>query len=72
MAEASGVTEVDLKAKIIGNLQATHVEIEDMSGTFPAPLYPSSFIAIWSISIADKLYRWLRPGFFSCHSIASI
>ena len=32
MAEASGVTEADLKAKIIEQLQATHVEIEDMSG----------------------------------------
>jgi len=32
MAEASGVTEGDLKAKIIDLLQATHVEIEDMSG----------------------------------------
>jgi aspartokinase-like uncharacterized kinase len=32
MAEAPGVTEADLKAKIIEQLQATHVEIEDMSG----------------------------------------
>ena len=34
MAEASGVTEGDLKAKLIEILQATHVEIEDMSGNF--------------------------------------
>jgi hypothetical protein len=34
MAEESGVTEAGLKAKIIEQLQATHVEIEDMSGIF--------------------------------------
>jgi hypothetical protein len=34
MAEESGVTETGLKAKIIEQLQATHVEIEDMSGIF--------------------------------------
>lgn len=34
MAEASGVTEVSLKTKITELLHATHVEIEDMSGTF--------------------------------------
>ncbi|KAH8779305.1 bola protein [Hyaloscypha finlandica] len=32
MAEESGVTEVGLRAKITEQLQATHVEIEDMSG----------------------------------------
>jgi len=32
MAEESGVTEAGLKTKIIEQLQATHVEIEDMSG----------------------------------------
>ncbi|KAG0647119.1 putative bolA [Hyphodiscus hymeniophilus] len=32
MAEASGVTEASLKAKIIEQLHATYVEIEDMSG----------------------------------------
>jgi len=32
MAEASGVTEASLKTKITELLQATHVEIEDMSG----------------------------------------
>jgi stress-induced morphogen len=47
MAEAPGVTGADLKAKILRDLQATHVEIEDMSGTFPTPLAcPSSFMAI--------------------------
>jgi hypothetical protein len=35
MAEESGVTEAGLKAKIIERLQATHVDIEDMSGTLP-------------------------------------
>jgi hypothetical protein len=32
MAEESGVTENVLKTKITQQLQATHVEIEDMSG----------------------------------------
>ncbi len=32
MAEASGVTEDVLKEKITHELQAVHVEIEDMSG----------------------------------------
>lgn len=34
MAEESGVTEAGLKAKITEQLQATHVEIEDMSGIY--------------------------------------
>jgi hypothetical protein len=42
MAEASGVTEATLKIKLVELLQATHVEIEDVSGT-AAPL---SFWAI--------------------------
>lgn len=33
MADPSGVTEASLKSKLIELLQATHVEIEDMSGT---------------------------------------
>jgi hypothetical protein len=40
MTEASGVTEADLKAKIIEQLQATHVEIEDMSGISNPPRAP--------------------------------
>jgi hypothetical protein len=38
MAEESGVTEKGLKATLIEKLQATHVEIEDMSGSSCAPL----------------------------------
>ena len=42
MAEASGVTEAGLKTKIVEALQATYVEIEDMSGmVFRVPRYPS-------------------------------
>lgn len=40
MAEASGVTEAGLKAALTEKIGATHVEIEDMSGTqpdFPPP-----------------------------------
>jgi hypothetical protein len=40
MAEESGVTEAGLKTKIIEQLQATHVKIEDMSG-ISAPPCPS-------------------------------
>lgn len=38
MAETPGVSEADLKAKIIAQLQAVHVEIEDMSGS---SIYPT-------------------------------
>jgi hypothetical protein len=38
MAEESGVTEAGLKAKIVEQLQATHVDIEDMSGIFCSTL----------------------------------
>ncbi len=43
MAEESGVTEAGLKATLTEKLEATHVEIEDMSGTHtnPLPLCPS-------------------------------
>jgi hypothetical protein len=40
MAETSGVTEASLKTKITDLLQATYVEIEDMSGIGFAPLLP--------------------------------
>lgn len=44
MAEDSGVTEAGLKTKLAELLQATHVEIEDMSGTFlPHHHDPSPF-----------------------------
>jgi hypothetical protein len=34
MSAESGVTDAGLKSKIIEKLQAIHVEIEDMSGSF--------------------------------------
>jgi hypothetical protein len=40
MATDSGITSADLKAKIEDLLQATHVEIEDQSGTPPHRLPP--------------------------------
>jgi hypothetical protein len=42
MAEESRVTEAGLKTKIIEQLQATYVEIEDISG-ISTPLCPSIF-----------------------------
>jgi hypothetical protein len=44
MAEESGVTEDGLKAKITEQLQATHVEIEDMSGIFLPHHAPPLFL----------------------------
>ena len=43
MAEGPGVTEASLKTKITELLQATHVEIEDMSGTFSPHYAPLSY-----------------------------
>jgi len=44
MAEESGVTEASLKAKIADLLQATYIEIEDMSGTYPAIAPPRIYL----------------------------
>jgi len=43
MAEESGITEAGLKTKLVDLLQATYVEIEDMSGRCPAIAPPSIF-----------------------------
>lgn len=40
MAENSGVTAADIQEKLKSSLDATHVEIEDMSGTCFRPLHP--------------------------------
>jgi hypothetical protein len=55
MAEASGVTEELLKTKLADLLQATYVEIEDMSGmtgisgiSAPLPLLRSPFSFLYS------------------------
>lgn len=48
MAE-SVVTEASLKIKITEQLQATHVAIEDMSGTAPLPLHALLPLDIFSI-----------------------
>lgn len=68
MAEASGVTEASLKTKITDLLQATYVEIEDMSGTGFAPLLPSSLRR----STPHNVSRRLRPGIFCSDSLLSI
>jgi len=50
MAETAGVSEADLKTKIIAQLQAVHVDIEDMSGSFILPRHSTlnpSFIDNW-------------------------
>jgi hypothetical protein len=42
MAEESGITEDGLKMKIVNLLQATYVDIEDMSGLYVStPLPPT-------------------------------
>lgn len=70
MAEESGVTEVGLRAKITEQLQATHVEIEDMSG-ISAPLCPS-IVPNLIRTLTDQNCRWLWSSIFCNHSIASI
>ena len=67
MAEASGITESSIKAKVMELLQPTYVEVEDMSGTFTPP-YPSITISF----LTDKMIRWLRASFLSGDCIASI
>jgi hypothetical protein len=65
MAEASGVTEASLKTKITELLQATHVEIEDMSGP---PHYPSSH----PLAHIYIVLRWLWTSLFRSDSLAPI
>jgi hypothetical protein len=57
MAEESGVTEEGLKATLIEKLQATHVEIEDMSGW---SLRPTSSLCPSSLSLSIILDYWTR------------
>jgi hypothetical protein len=77
MAEA-GVSGDDLKAKIISQLQATHVEVEDMSGTYifcpttpPFPLYTRLPVSLLE-RIIDRTCRWLRPSILRGHCISTI
>jgi len=70
MAEDSGVTEAGLKAKITDLLQATHVEIEDMSGIV-APLCPSIVLDFTEL-FTDHMHRWLWSSIFCHHSITTI
>jgi hypothetical protein len=63
MVEESGVTEASLKAKLVDLLQATHVEIEDMSGTTtPLPLLRRHLTS----------FRRLWPSILCCYSLSSI
>ena len=66
MVESSGVTEADLKAKIIEKLEATHVEIEDMSGLFHPAMHA------FMLSGTHRSHRRLRPGILSNDSITSV
>jgi hypothetical protein len=69
MAEASGVTEADLKAKIIEQLQATHVEIEDMSGISTPPAAPPF---CYIEENADNYCRWLWPSFLCDNRVTAV
>jgi hypothetical protein len=69
MAEASGVTEADLKAKIIEQLQATHVEIEDMSGISTPPTAPR-FCEIKEN--AENYCRRLWPSFLGDNRLTAV
>ena len=69
MAEASGVTEADLKAKIIEQLQATHVEIEDMSGISTPPTAPPF---CYIEENADNGCRRLWPSFLGDNRVTAV
>jgi len=75
MAEESGVTEAGLRTKLADELQATHVEIEDMSGTFlphhPSSRPPSPFPST-STENHSLIIRWLRPSIFSNHRLPAV
>ena len=75
MAEESGVTEAGLRTKLADVLQATHVEIEDMSGTFlphhPSSRPPSPFPST-STENHSLIIRWLRPSIFSNHRLPAV
>jgi len=69
MAENSGVTTVDIEQKLKASLDATHVEIEDMSGMssfFHLPSAPSTLATLRpeynNTNHIDCVYRWLRPN----------
>jgi hypothetical protein len=66
MAAESSVTEDGLKTKIKNLLQATYVDIEDMSGIFTVcPTTPRQH----SLTCIN---RRLWPGILSCDSIAPV
>jgi hypothetical protein len=69
MAEASGVTEADLKAKITERLQATHVEIEDMSGISTPPAAPPF---CYVEENAENYCRWLWPSFLGDNRLTAV
>lgn len=62
---ATGVTSESLKEKLVKELEATHVEIEDMSG-----------VIVFSISIfgcsCSFEYRRLRPDVRSHHRLSKV
>lgn len=69
MAEASGITKADLKTKIIEQLQATHVEIEDMSGISTPPSAPRVF----DIEENTENYgRRLWPSFLGDNRVTAV
>lgn len=49
MAEASGITEDSLKQKITDLLQASYVDIEDMSGNIMPYNYPTMTLTDGSV-----------------------
>ncbi len=66
MAEDSGVTAEDIKSKLMSNLDASHLEIEDISG----PYHPSPCLLQYT-RLTD-MRRRLRPN-VQCHdSLTSV
>ena len=85
VANTSGITPDSLKATLKEKLQASHVDINDMSGEapafspfsppLPARLSPSSICCLSTFTFGSHLKispRWLRTSFRSNDSITAI
>lgn len=57
MAEEAGVSEADLRKKLIELLQATYVDIEDMSGALLCPTIPLHALTVQQAAVAKHTLR---------------
>lgn len=70
----SGVSSDLVKSKLIEQLQAQHVEIEDLSGMTSVRRVHQYILLYWTVSAnaLSLVYRWLRTGFSSGHCFAPV